>query len=437
MEKVSVIVPVYNGEQRVNRCAESILNQDYPELELILVDDGSRDGSWERMQAIAERDERVRIIHKENGGVSSARNRGLAEARGRYIQFADVDDWLPMDATKLLVREMEANPVELVIGDFYRVVSMNVSRKGSIAKAGLLSRREYADQMMLGPADLYYGALWNKLYLRDIIERHAVRMDESISYSEDMIFNLEYLLHVNTVAVLKAPVYYYQFTKGSLVDQGMNLNSTVKMKRSVIGYYNRFFKSIFPAPDYQMRLPVIYSYLLAVSRDSFALPFTPGTKKLDGSDGLSDLSDRVEMPFPMRGMVLIAKQMSRYLETIAQKHDLKEAELRILYCMEKLKEPCDAESLCLLTGLEKRVVNAALSRLSSENYVRDELFAGLGERFSFQAPELLEDFRHLERDMDAVCFDGFSEKEIGQYRHLQERINANILRRLQGETAKL
>ena len=436
MEKVSIIVPVYNGEQRVNRCAESILNQDYPELELILVDDGSRDGSWERMQTIAEGDSRVRIIHKENGGVSSARNRGLAEACGRYIQFADVDDWLPMDATKLLVREMESNPAELVIGDFYRVVAMNVSRKGSIAKAGLLSRREYADQMMLGPADLYFGALWNKLYQRDIIERHDIRMDESISYSEDMIFNLEYLLHVNTVAVLKAPVYYYQFTKGSLVDQSMNLNSTVKMKRSVIGYYNRFFKSIFPASDYQMRLPVIYSYLLAVSRDSLALPFTPGTKKLDGGNGLSDLSDGIAMPFPMRGTVLIAKLMTRYLETVAQKHGLKEAELRILYCMEKLKEPCDAESLCLLTGLEKRVVNTTLSRLSTENYVRDELFAGLGERFSFQAPELLEDFQHLDRDMDAVCFDGFSEEELKQYLDFQRRIDGSILRRLRAESAR-
>jgi hypothetical protein len=191
------------------------------------------------------------------------------------------------------------------------------------------------------------------------------------------------------------------------------------------------------APDYKERLPVIYSYLLAVSRDSLALPFTPGTKKLGGGNGLSDLSGGVEMPFPMRGTVLIAKQMTRYLETIAQKHGLKEAELRILYCMEKMKEPCDAESLCLLTGLEKRVVNAALNRLSTENYVRDELFADVGERFSFQAPELLEDFQHLDRDMDAVCFDGFSEEEIGQYCQLQERINANILRRLQGETAKL
>ena len=119
MEKVSVIVPVYNGENSIKRCADSILNQDYPDLELILIDDGSRDRSWEIMQAIAAADPRVKAIHQENGGVSSARNRALAEASGTYVQFADVDDWLPMDATKLLVREIKARSADLAVGDFF------------------------------------------------------------------------------------------------------------------------------------------------------------------------------------------------------------------------------------------------------------------------------------------------------------------------------
>ena len=84
------------------------MNQDYPELELILVDDGSRDCSCEIMQALAAADHRVKAIHQENGGVSSARNRALAEASGTFVQFADVDDWLPMDATKLLDWDVDA-----------------------------------------------------------------------------------------------------------------------------------------------------------------------------------------------------------------------------------------------------------------------------------------------------------------------------------------
>ena len=435
MEKVSVIVPVYNGEKSIERCAGSILNQDYPELELILVDDGSRDRSWEIIQAIAAADHRVKAIHQENGGVSSARNRALAEASGTYVQFADVDDWLPMDATKMLVREMEAQSAELVVGDFYRVVDGNVSEKGSIEMGGALTLQQYANAMMLSPADLYYGVLWNKLYRRDIIEQYSIRMDENISYSEDMIFNLEYLLHVKSVAILKAPVYYYRYTKGSLVDQSLNLSSTIKMKKSVIGYYNEFFRKTFDAPSYQERLPVIYGYLLAVSHDSLALPFTPGTRKLNAGIDLSALSGECVEAFPMRSAILEARLLGRYLETLARKHGMDEARIKLLYFMEKMKEPCSVESLCLLTGMGKPAVIVAMARLLADGLVRCESPLGGKERFSFYAPELTKELQQLDQDVDSVCFAGFTDKEIRQYHKLEERIGNHILHHLQAEKA--
>ena len=435
MEKVSVIVPVYNGEKSIERCAGSILNQDYPELELILVDDGSRDRSWEIIQAIAAADHRVKAIHQENGGVSSARNRALAEASGTYVQFADVDDWLPMDATKMLVREMEAQSAELVVGDFYRVVDGNVSEKGSIEMGGALTLQQYANAMMLSPADLYYGVLWNKLYRRDIIEQYSIRMDENISYSEDMIFNLEYLLHVKSVAILKAPVYYYQYTKGSLVDQSLNLSSTIKMKKSVIGYYNEFFRKTFDAPSYQERLPVIYGYLLAVSHDSLALPFTPGTRKLNAGIDLSALSGECGAAIPMRSAVLEARLLGRYLETLARKHGMDEARIKLLYFMEKMKEPCSVESLCLLTGMGKPAVIVAMARLLADGLVRRESPLGGKERFSFYAPELTKELQQLDQDVDTVCFAGFTDEEIRQYRKLEEQICHHILHHLQAEKA--
>ena len=131
-----------------------------------------------------------------------------------------------------------------------------------------------------------------------------------------MIFNLEYLLHVKNIAILKAPVYYYQYTKGSLVDQSLNLSSTIKMKKNVIGYYNEFFKKTFDAPAYQERLPVIYGYLLAVSHDSLALPFTPGTRKLTAGSDLSALSGESGTAFPMRSAILETRLLGRYLETL-------------------------------------------------------------------------------------------------------------------------
>ena len=435
MEKVSLIVPVYNGEKSIERCAGSILNQDYPELELLLVDDGSRDRSWEIIQAIAAADRRVKAIHQENGGVSSARNRALAEASGAYVQFADVDDWLPMDATKMLVREMEAQSAELVVGDFYRVVDGNVSEKGSIEMGGALTLQQYANAMMLSPADLYYGVLWNKLYRRDIIEQYSIRMDENISYSEDMIFNLEYLLHVKSVAILKAPVYYYQYTKGSLVDQSLNLSSTIKMKKSVIGYYNEFFRKTFDTPSYQERLPVIYGYLLAVSHDSLALPFTSGTRKLNAGIDLSALSGECGAAFPMRSAILEARLLGRYLETLARKHGMDEARVKLLYFMEKMKEPCSVESLCLLTGMGKPAVIVAMARLLADGLVRCESPLGGKERFSFYAPELTKELQQLDQDVDAVCFAGFTDEEIRQYHKLEERIGNHILHHLQAEKA--
>lgn len=435
MEKVSLIVPVYNGEKSIERCAGSILNQDYPELELILVDDGSRDRSWEIIQAIAAADHRVKAIRQENGGVSSARNRALAEASGAYVQFADVDDWLPMDATKMLVREMEAQSAELVVGDFYRVVDGNVSEKGSIEMGGALTLQQYANAMMLSPADLYYGVLWNKLYRRDIIEQYSIRMDENISYSEDMIFNLEYLLHVKSVAILKAPVYYYQYTKGSLVDQSLNLSSTIKMKKSVIGYYNEFFRKTFDTPSYQERLPVIYGYLLAVSHDSLALPFTPGTRKLNAGIDLSALSGECGAAFPMRSAILEARLLGRYLETLARKHGMDEARIKLLYFMEKMKEPCSVERLCLLTGMGKPAVIVAMARLVADGLVRRESPLGGKERFSFYAPELTKELQQLDQDVDTVCFAGFTDEEIRQYHKLEERIGNHILHHLQAEKA--
>ena len=117
MPKVSIIVPVYNGEERLERCAGSILSQDFKDIELILVDDGSRDNSIGFMRELAHSDSRVIAIHKENGGVSSARNRGLDAASGTYIQFVDVDDSIPEGSTNALVRAMEESetPVDMAM----------------------------------------------------------------------------------------------------------------------------------------------------------------------------------------------------------------------------------------------------------------------------------------------------------------------------------
>ena len=107
---VSVIVPVYNAESTLRRCADSILEQSYPDLELILVDDGSKDASPLICDSYMQKDARVRVIHKPNSGASATRNLGIAEARGHYLQFVDSDDWLAPDFTEKLVTQGMSPP---------------------------------------------------------------------------------------------------------------------------------------------------------------------------------------------------------------------------------------------------------------------------------------------------------------------------------------
>lgn len=223
---VSIIVPVYNAEKTLERCVDSILNQSYQDFELFLVDDGSADGSGALCDAYARQDSRVRVFHQENAGVSAARNLALDHAAGEYLQFLDSDDWITPDATSSLVRAAREHQCDLVIADFYRVCGERVSHKGDIDDPGVLTREEYAAHMMENPADFYYGVLWNKLYRRDIVEAHHLRMDPEISWCEDFMFNLEYIRQACRFYALPVPIYYYVKTKGSLASQSLSIGKT-------------------------------------------------------------------------------------------------------------------------------------------------------------------------------------------------------------------
>ena len=116
MPKVSIIVPVYNAENAIERCIDSILNQEYQDFELLLIDDGSKDSSPKILDRRAAEDDRIIVIHKANSGVSDTRNTGIDKAQGTYIQFLDADDWITNDSTKMLVRTAEERDADLVVG---------------------------------------------------------------------------------------------------------------------------------------------------------------------------------------------------------------------------------------------------------------------------------------------------------------------------------
>lgn len=133
---VSIIVPVYNAEETLRRCIESVLNQGFTDFELLLVDDGSTDSSAGICREYENGDRRVRVIHKENTGVSDTRNLGLSEARGTFVQFLDSDDWITPDATSLMVRAARDSGADMVIADFTGSSGTGWPIRGTLKRTG-------------------------------------------------------------------------------------------------------------------------------------------------------------------------------------------------------------------------------------------------------------------------------------------------------------
>lgn len=335
---VSIIVPVYNAEKYIKRCVDSILVQDYPDFELILMDDGSTDASGAICDGYAQQDNRVRVVHKENTGVSDTRNRALDLAEGVYIQFLDSDDWIVPEATRLLVQAMEKYDCDMVISDFYRVAGERLARKGDIEENRVLTRQEFASCMIENPADFYYGVLWNKLYKRQIIEEHRIRMDVSISWCEDFLFNLEYIRHASSFYALQVPIYYYVKRKGSLVSQGMSISNTMRMKINIFDYYNEFYKDVYDQEDYaDIRLQV-YSFLWAAAKDGAVPPAPlPGGRKL-GEERLSLREKQVEGEGVLMDQYRYRQLLNYQLDLAAKKNRLTPDEARVLFALDQCGE---------------------------------------------------------------------------------------------------
>ena len=369
MPTVSIIVPVHNAAATLPRCVQSILSQEYRDLELILVDDGSTDESPELCDDLAEGDDRVIVIHQQNAGVSEARNAALDRARGTYVQFADADDWLAPSATKLMVRAAEDHDCDLVIADFYRVVDKRVARKGDIDLELPLTREEFADCMIENPADYYYGSLWNKLFRRSIIEAHHLRMDPQISWCEDFIFIMEYTVHASRVFPLNAPVYYYVKTKGSLVSQGLSMAGIVRMKLNVIEYYDDFFRRVYDEADYEARRGEIRSFLFKYAHDDGAIAVLPSTKKLGRERVRAFVTPGTEKN-PFSSVYFVRKVLDRAYETIADRYDLELKDLQVLSYVRHAGGTCGFAEIVDFCGLTSVAAASSLTKLAGKQLVR-------------------------------------------------------------------
>lgn len=453
---VSIVVPIYNAENYLRRCVDSILNQEYTDFELLLVNDGSTDASGDICEEYGDQDPRVIVIQKENTGVSDSRNRALDRARGKYLQFLDSDDWITPDATRLFVRAAEEYGCDMVISDFYRVVGERLSTKGDIEEEGVLTREEFAAHMMENPADFYYGVLWNKLYRRDIVEEHNLRMDTDINWCEDFMFNLEYIRYAKVFYALHAPIYYYVKRKGSLASQGINISKTVKMKLNVFEYYNNFYKHVLEEEDYEKNRLQVYRFFIDAAGDGTVPPsILPGSKKL-GDERVFVNTEILQAEGPAGEDYRKRKLLEHYLEPVALKGDLKVMDVRLLLCLCEKHEWDSRRELADFAGISRTNLTSGLQRLTMKGFLkveevkepkpskkdkttgknkmktaemaetkRKERGGRIAATILPAADAIMKELKMAQRDYDAARFAGFTEEELIKYADLSEKIKEN------------
>ena len=212
MKKVSIIIPVYKVEKYIDQCLESVTSQTYSNLEIILVDDGSPDNCPEICEQWKRRDDRIRVIHQENQGVSCARNAALKAMTGDYILFIDSDDWIAHTMVEKLVGGMEsAENVDAVFCGLFEADELGQIRTDvAYFPGGVVDRNEGAAQIF----GEYRTAPWNKMFKVELF-LHEIWFDPKLKIGEDELWVVEALKNANRIALLPEPLYYYRVRKDS------------------------------------------------------------------------------------------------------------------------------------------------------------------------------------------------------------------------------
>lgn len=202
---VSIVVPIYNAEQYVGKCIESILSQTYSHIELILVDDGSIDLSPTIIDDYALKDSRIKVVHKKNEGVSSARNNGLDIATGMYVTFADADDEMKSDCVEYLLKLITVNQTDVAYTDkLFTDYHMNQENDDSVQ---VISGEEAAERIIL---ETYNVGVYCKIFKFDFLKQNNIRFLQDVYIGEGLNFNALSYQYANKVAVGHRKVYFYR-----------------------------------------------------------------------------------------------------------------------------------------------------------------------------------------------------------------------------------
>lgn len=216
---VSVIVPIYNAEENLHQCVQSILNQSHVHVEVILINDGSRDRSGDICDELARIDQRVKVRHQLNAGPSIARNCGIDSATGDYIQFVDADDFPSQDMTTRLVQTCQSDAQLAICG------YQSIRRDQSVVSINIphLAGTFHRDDLLANFAELYkrtiISPIWNKIYRTEIIKTKQIYFNNDLNLGEDLLFNLRYLKECQNIAITKDKLYNYKVENNQSLSQ--------------------------------------------------------------------------------------------------------------------------------------------------------------------------------------------------------------------------
>lgn len=219
--KVSVVIPVYNVEKYLRQCLDSIVNQTLKEIEIICINDGSKDSSLEILQEFAQKDSRIRFVDKENEGLSAARNQGVELANGEYISFIDSDDWINETYLEALYTAAKKYDSDIACSSIIRVTGKKRRNKLIHKQEEFTKDRDKKNELTNTPV---YSYVWNKIYRRDKLLESGVKFPIGRVY-EDIIWSIQVIYYLDGVVTVPSAIYYYRKNPTSVMSSKAKQNA--------------------------------------------------------------------------------------------------------------------------------------------------------------------------------------------------------------------
>lgn len=258
MPAISIIVPVYNAEKYLHRCIDSILSQTFTDFELLLIDDGSTDSSGVICDDYLREDSRVQVFHKENAGVSSARNLGLDNAKGKWITFVDSDDYVSSNFCEILLDNKDEDLVICSFETFGNIIDKCKLKDSYYLKEQLSPT---LNEFLL---KVHLTMPWGKIFKKSILDLHNIKFPLNISSTEDTIFVYEYILYISSIKTKSDIVYYYQSIGNGLSSQNISIESAILTINTMCCIINSLEKEYNTNLSYTYYHTVDYIYIRAM-----------------------------------------------------------------------------------------------------------------------------------------------------------------------------